>query len=200
MNASSTSDVRKISVHAKISKSALILLSYTKDKSRWIKSIPIRSESQRYKEENIDIILHDTEGKILFRDEPSLTKQVESLVNIWSYMKLRSACALKEIMMWDQKWTMQSNVLPLIYKPMKLQSWNIKINRYDMKLLVAHVAKHLDLCSNYPGKVKCILDCRCNWTLHSNYCFHFNIFTSFCFWSHTLRWCSVLNPSLLCNQ
>ena len=83
----------------------LYLTPCTKVRSKWIKDLNIRPESIRYIEDKVSKTLHDIEAKVIFKDDTTLTKQVETEINKRDYLKLRSFCISKEIVTKIQKQT-----------------------------------------------------------------------------------------------
>ena len=72
------------------------LTSYTKINSKWIKDLNIRPDTIKFLEENIGRTLHDiNHNKILF-DPPPREMVIETKINKWDLMKLKSFCTAKE--------------------------------------------------------------------------------------------------------
>ena len=68
----------------------------TKIRSKWIQDLNIRSQSIRYIEDKVGKTLHDIEATSIFKDDTELRNQVETEINKWDYIKLRSFCTAKD--------------------------------------------------------------------------------------------------------
>ena len=78
-------------------KSEHSLTPYTKINSKCIKNLNVRSDTVKLLEENIGRTLYDiNHSKILF-DPPPREMEIETKINKWDLMKLKSFCTAKEI-------------------------------------------------------------------------------------------------------
>ena len=72
------------------------LQPYTKINLKWIKDLNIRPETIKLSEESIGRTLDDmNQSKILY-DPPSRVMEIETKVNKWDLIKLKSFCIAKE--------------------------------------------------------------------------------------------------------
>ena len=72
------------------------LTPYTKINSKWIKNLTVRPDTIKLLEENIGRTLYDiSHSKIPF-DPPPREMEIETKINKWDLMKLKSFCTAKE--------------------------------------------------------------------------------------------------------
>jgi len=72
------------------------LIPHTKINSKWIKYLNIRPETIKLLEENIGITILDiSHSKILFHPPPRVI-EIETKINKWDLIKLKSFCIAKE--------------------------------------------------------------------------------------------------------
>ena len=69
---------------------------YTKINSKWIKDLNVRPETIKLLEENIDRILNDTNQSKILYDPPPRVMKIETKVNKWDLIKVKSFCTAKE--------------------------------------------------------------------------------------------------------
>ena len=73
------------------------LTPYTKINPKWIKVINVRPETIKLLEENKGSTLYDiNQSKILY-DPPPRTMEIETNVNKWDLIKLKSFCTQRKI-------------------------------------------------------------------------------------------------------
>ena len=72
------------------------LTLYTILNSKWIKDLNVRLDTVKLLEENIGRTLSDTNHSKVFFDPPSRVTEIQTKINKWDLMKLKSFCTTKE--------------------------------------------------------------------------------------------------------
>ena len=72
------------------------LTSYTKTNSKWIKDLNVRSETIKLLEENIGKTLSNINHSKILYDPPPRVMEIETKINKWDLIKLKSFCTMKE--------------------------------------------------------------------------------------------------------
>ena len=72
------------------------LTSYTKINSKWIKDLNIQPEIIKLLEENIGRMLDDINQSMILYDPNPRVMEIETKVNKWDLIKLKSFCTAKE--------------------------------------------------------------------------------------------------------
>ena len=72
------------------------VIPYTKIKSRWIKHLNVRLDTTNLLEENIGRTLFDINHSTIFFDPPPRVMKINTKINKWDLIKLKSFCIAKE--------------------------------------------------------------------------------------------------------
>ena len=73
------------------------LTPYTKINSKWIKDQNVRPETIKLLEENIDKTLSNINHSRIFYDSPPMIMKINTKINKWDLIKIKSFCTTKEI-------------------------------------------------------------------------------------------------------
>ena len=72
------------------------LTAYTKVKSKWIKDLNVRRDTVKLLEENTGRTLSDINCSNIFFDPPTRVMEIQTKINKWDPIKLKSFCTAKE--------------------------------------------------------------------------------------------------------
>ena len=143
------------------------LTPYTKINSKWINDLHVRPDTIKLLEENIGRTLYDiNHSKILF-DLPPREMEIQTKINKWHLMKLKSFCTAKETINkmkrqpseWEKIFANEATDKGLISKIYKkimqlnitkkkpIQKWAEDLNRHFTKEVIQIDNKHIKGCS-----------------------------------------------------
>ena len=88
-------------LHAKEQNENILLISYTKINSKWIKSLHERLDTIKLLEESTGRTLLDISYGNIFLDPPPRVRKRKTKLNKWDLIKLKSFCTANETMKKD---------------------------------------------------------------------------------------------------
>ena len=144
------------------------LTPYTNINSKWIKDLNVRSQTIKLLEENIGRTLNDKNQSKIIYDPPSRVMEIETKVNKWDLIKLKSFCIAKETISkvkrqpseWEKIIANEESdkqLIPKIYKQLlqlnsrkindPIKKWAKELNRHFSKEDIQMANKHMKRCS-----------------------------------------------------
>ena len=112
------------------------LTPYTKINSKWIKDLNIRPGTIKLLEDSIGKTLSDINHSRVFYDPPLRVMEIQTKINKWDLIKLKSFCTTKE------------TISKMKRQPLELEK--IIANEATDKQLISKIYKNL--CSSIPEK------------------------------------------------
>ena len=86
----------KLGNYMQKNKMRMLIMSYTKTNSKWIKDLNVRPETIKLLEENIGRTLNDINQSRILYDPPPRIMEIKTKINKWDWIKLKSFCTAKE--------------------------------------------------------------------------------------------------------